>query len=195
MREVAGQPSPAALRRGRFQFLRAEPALSAPRDIPHPAVLSAQALIRLEGSRLTPLVRYEQGVRSLIAAHEGTVETLVGVERPRSYTSHAMAQFAYAPALAPQPGAAHPLAVVIPQNKTQPWWEMGWMQRETFFLPHFDASGQQVAKGHALSAAFGIPYLVRRTVHAEHGYGNGAGSMILSPTLSLSESTRPSFAR
>src|SRR4030095_6374968 len=61
MHDVAGHPSADALQRGRFQFLRAEPTLSAARDLPHPAILSAQALIRLEGTTLDPLLRYEEG--------------------------------------------------------------------------------------------------------------------------------------
>jgi hypothetical protein len=37
LHDLAGHPSEDALRRGCFQFLRAEPTLSAERDIPHPA--------------------------------------------------------------------------------------------------------------------------------------------------------------
>src|SRR6266705_6011149 len=66
MHDVAGYPSEEACQRGRFQFLRAEPTLSAARDLPHPAILSAHALIRLEGATLAPLWRYEGGVRKLI---------------------------------------------------------------------------------------------------------------------------------
>src|SRR5215510_14858798 len=66
MHDVAGHPSADALQRGRFQFLRAEPTLSAERDLPHPAILSAHALIRLEGATLDHLMGYEEGVRKLI---------------------------------------------------------------------------------------------------------------------------------
>src|ERR1051326_3793679 len=90
MHEVAGHPSADAFQRGRFQFLRAEPTLSAARDLPHPALLRAPALIRLEGATPDPLLRYEEGVRKLIESRGGTVETLAGVQRPRSYTSQAM---------------------------------------------------------------------------------------------------------
>jgi len=124
MHNVAGYPSENACQRGRFQFLRAEPTLSTTRDLPHPAILNAHALIRLEGTTLEPLVRYEEGVREIIESRGGTVETLAGVQRPRSYTSYAMTQFAYAPALAPQPGAVCPMGVVTPQNKTAAWWAM-----------------------------------------------------------------------
>src|SRR4030095_6590394 len=87
MHDVAGHPSADAMRRGRFQFLRAEPSLSVERDLPHPAILSAHALIRLEGATLDPLGGYAESVRKLIESRGGTVETLTGVQRPRSYTS------------------------------------------------------------------------------------------------------------
>jgi len=171
MHDVAGYPSADAGQRGRFQFLRAEPTLSTTRDLPHPTILNAHALIRLEGATLDPLLCYEEGVRELIGPRGGMVETLAGVQRPRSYTSYAMTQFAYAPALAPQPGAVCPMGVVTPQNKTAAWWAMDWMQRESFFLPRYDAQARLVARGHALAAAAGIPYIVRRNVHAPEHYG------------------------
>jgi hypothetical protein len=192
MHDVAGHPSADALQRGRFQFLRAEPTLSAARDLPHPAILSAHALIRLEGTMLDPLLRYEEGVRKLIAPGGGTVETLAGVQRPRSYTSYAMTQFAYAPALAPQPGAACPIGVVTPQNKTAAWWAMDWMQRESFFLPRYDAQARLVAKGHALAAAVGIPYIVRRNVHAPEHYGR-EGDYDFVPYFEFAEEHAPIF--
>ena len=121
---------------------------------PHPAILSAHALIRLEGATLDPLLCYEEGVRKLIEPRGGTVETLAGVQRPRSYTSYAMTQFAYAPALAPQPGAACPMGVVTPQNKTAAWWAMDWMQRESF-------SCRAMTPRHVLSPR-GMPWPQRR---------------------------------
>jgi hypothetical protein len=186
MYDVAGYPSADACQRGRFQFLRAEPTLSTARDLPHPAILSAHALIRLEGATLAPLLSYEEGVRQLIEPRGGTLETLAGVQRPRSYTSFAMTQFAYAPALAPQPGAACPMGVVTPQNKTAAWWVMDWMQRESFFLPRYDAQARLVAKGHALAAAAGIPYIVRRNVHAPEHYGR-AGHYDFVPYFEFAE--------
>jgi len=192
MHDVAGHPSADALQRGRFQFLRAEPTLSAERDLPHPAILSADALIRLEGATLDPLWRYEEDVRKLIESRGGTVETLTGVQRPRSYTSHAMTQFAYTPALAPQSGAACPMGVVTPQNKTAAWWAMDWMHRESFFLPRYDAQERLVARGHALAAAAGIPYIVRRNVHAPDRYGC-EGSYDFVPYFEFAEEHAPIF--
>jgi len=192
MHDVVGHPSADALQGGRFQFLRAEPTLSTARDLPHPAILSAHALIRLEGATLDPLLRYEEGVHKLIEPRGGTVETLAGVQRPRSYTSYAMTQFAYAPALAPQPGTTCPIGVVTPQNKTAAWWAMDWMQRESFFLPRYDTQARLVAKGHALAAAVGIPYIVRRNVHAPEHYGR-AGNYDFVPYFEFAEEHAPIF--
>jgi hypothetical protein len=192
LHEVAGHPSEAALQRGCFQLLRAEPALSGERDLSHPAISQANALIRLEGATPDPLLHYEEALQKLIEPRGGTVEILAGVQRPRSYTSHAMTQFAYAPALAPQPGAACPMGVVTPQNKTAAWWAMDWMHRESFFLPHYDAQERLVAKGHALAAEAGIPHIVRRNVHNPEGYGR-EGSYDFVPYFEFAEAHIPIF--
>jgi hypothetical protein len=175
MHEIEGSPPEEALRRGRFQLLRAEPARSQERDLPHPALSAASCLIRLEAASLAPLLAYEKGLRALIEQRQGSVETLAGVQRPRSYTSYAMTQFAYAPALSPGPGTRFPLGVVTPQNKTDAWWAMDWMRRESFFLPQYGAQGNVMAKGHALAAAAGIPCINRRLYHAPDGYGRQDG--------------------
>src|SRR5690606_11126165 len=47
MHQAEGHPSEEAFRQGRFQLLRAEPASRRERDIPHPAVSGASALIRV----------------------------------------------------------------------------------------------------------------------------------------------------
>ena len=171
MHEVEGPPSEAALSRGRLQLLRAEPGLGQERDLPHPALSQASCLIRLEAASPAPLLAYEQGLRALIAPRGGSVETVAGVQRPRSYTSYAMTQFAYTPALPPGSGKRFPLGVVTPQNKTADWWAMHWMRRESLFLPRYNDKGQMIAKGHALAAEAGIPCINRRLYHAPDGYG------------------------
>jgi hypothetical protein len=171
MHEVEGSPSAEASERGRYQLLRAEPGLGQERDLPHPRLSLASCLIRLESATPEPLLAYEKGLRALIAPHGGSVETLVGVQRPRSYTSYAMTQFAYTPARPPGPGTRLPLGVVTPQRKTADWWAMHWMRRESLFLPRYDDQGQMVAKGHALAAEAGIPCINRRLYHAPDGYG------------------------
>jgi hypothetical protein len=168
---VSGQPSESALQRGCFQFLRAETQHSRERDLPHPSVLQSQFLVRLEAATEEAFLHFETQLRMLIEHRSGSVTTLTGVQRPRSYTSQAMTQFAYAGALQPGPGKQFPLGVVTPLNKTAEWWTMDWMQRESFFLPRYDPKGAVMARGHALAAEPGIPHIVRRLVHAAGGYG------------------------
>lgn len=175
MHFVDGYAAEDALRRGRLQYLRAELGMIGERDLEDEAMSHASALIRLEGRTLEGLVAYEEGVRSLIRQRGGEVHIRSGVQKPRSYTSYAMTQFAYARALAPASGSRHPLGVVTPQKKIRDWWEMDWMRRESFFLPRYDSDGKILAKGHALACAAGIPCINRRLFHHQQGYGLGAG--------------------
>ena len=134
MHGVDGNASADSFRRGRFQYLRAEPSMGGERDLPHPGLTEAQGLVRIEAETSEPLMEYERGLRRLVESRRGAVETLAGVQRPRSYTSYAMTQYAYEPALAPGTGQRYPLGVVTPMNKTQAWWDMDWIHRESFFL-------------------------------------------------------------
>ena len=169
--DADGPPSDEAFERGRFQLLRAEAELSSEQQIVHPAISGSHGLIRLECASLEPIRSYETGLRTLMESRGGSVETLAGVQRPRSYTSHAMVQFAYAHALPPGPGEKYPLAAVTPLNKTDAWWEMDFMHRESFFLPRYDENENMVVKGHTLASAAGVPSINRRLVHAPEGYG------------------------
>ena len=171
MHYVFGPPSAEAFQKGRFQLLKAESAMSSEQDLSHPAVMGADGLIRLEAESSEPLLEYEAELRRLLEDVGGSVETLSGVQRPRSYTSHAMTQYAYARAQQPGPGSAHPLGVVTPMNKNAQWWGMDWMHRESFFLPRYDARENMVVKGHALAADAGIATITRRLVHSPGGYG------------------------
>ena len=102
--EADGPASDEAFKRGRFQLLRAEDGLTSEQQIAHPAISGSHGRIRLECASLEPIKTYETGLRALFASRGGAVETLAGVIRPRSYTSHALVQFAYAHALPPGPG-------------------------------------------------------------------------------------------
>jgi len=171
LHDLVGSPSEDALQKGCYQLLRAEPERSSPRDIPHPALLEANLLIRLESSNSEPLDRYETELRLGLEPLGIAIDRLVGVQRARSYTSHAMTQFAYAPAQGPGSGERYPLGVVTPMNKSPQWWDLDWMHREGFFLPRYDRNENMIAKGHALSAAAGISCITRRLMHAPDGYG------------------------
>jgi len=169
--DVDGPPSDEAFARGRFQLLRAEAGLTTEQQIIHAAVAESDGLIRLECATLERIKKYETGLRKLLDAVGGSVETLAGVMRPRSYTSHAMSEFAYAHAMPPGPGEKFPLAAVTPMNKTDEWWQMDFLHRESFFLPRYDENENMVVKGHALASAMGVPCINRRLVHAPEGYG------------------------
>ena len=169
--DIDGPPTDEAFQRGRFQLLRAETEVTSEQQTPHPAVSQANGLIRLECASLEPIKVYETGLRTLIDPTPGSVETLAGVMRPRSYTSYAMSEFAYAHAMPPGPGGKYPLAAVTPMNKTDAWWQMDFLHRESFFLPRYDENENMVVKGHALASAMGVPGINRRLVHAPEGYG------------------------
>jgi len=175
MHGVDGAPSDEPFERGRFQLLRAEAGLTSEQQIAHPEISRSHGLIRLECASLAPIKKYETGIRGLIESPDGSpggsVETLAGVMRPRSYTSHAMTQFAYANALPPGSGEKYPLAAVTPMNKSKAWWDMDFLHRESFFLPRYDENENMVAEGHALACAAGVACINRRLVHAPEGYG------------------------
>lgn len=171
MHQVDGPPSDEAFELGRFQLLKAESSLTSEQQIAHPAISASNGLIRLECAALGPIKNYESGLRSVMENRGCSVETLAGVQRPRSYTSHAMVQFAYAHALGPGTGEKYPLAAVTPMNKTEAWWKMDFLHRESFFLPRYDENENMVVKGHALASAAGIPNINRRLVHVPEGYG------------------------
>ena len=168
---VDGPPSEEAFARGRFQLLRSDPGATTDQQIIHAAVSESDGLVRLECATLEPIKGYETGLRKLIEDAGGSVETLAGVMRPRSYTSHAMTEFAYAHAMPPGPGEKYPLAAVTPMNKTDAWWQMDFLHRESFFLPRYDENEKMVVKGHALASAMGVPGINRRLVHSPDGYG------------------------
>ena len=171
LNDATGSPSKDALQRGCYQMLQGLPERSSPREIDHPEMIEANLLIRLECSDPQTLLCYETDLRKEVKPFGITVESLVGVQRPRSYTSHAMTQFAYAAAQVPGPAERHPLGVVTPMNKTQQWWDFDWMHRESFFLPRYDTDENVIVKGHSLAAAAGISCITRRLMHAPDGYG------------------------
>ena len=179
MHRAEGPASPAAVRRGRYQLLRALPALGRECDLPHPSILKAEALARIEAASPDPLAEYEKGLRRALERSGGGLECFAGVQRPRSYTSQGMARFAYEKALAPAPGARHPYGVAMFQNKTPEWWAMDWMRRESFFLPRYGPGGEIEAEGHALAAREGVPAIVRRLYHRAEGYGRPGGYDLL----------------
>jgi chlorite dismutase len=170
LHDKSGHASDAEKATGCFQWLAAEPSLGSERDVAHPAITSAIAMLRLEASSDERVREIEHKLRTTLAAYGATLEVIGGVQRPRSYTSYAMTQYAYAPALQPHPASAHPFGVVTPMNKTPDWWAMDWIKRESFFLPRYDAEDKMTVRGHTLASAEAIATVVRRLVHAPGGY-------------------------
>ena len=173
--DADGNPGADAMAKGRIQYLRGERARLRAGEVEDPGVTSSRAAVRLEGNDAEPLSAYERRLRALVSERGGSVHTHAGVRKDRSYTSHAMNQFAYANALAPAPAARHPIGVFLPQRKTREWWEMDWMRRESFFLPRYADDGTVAAEGHAAACTEGIPHLVRRLYHHADGYGLDSG--------------------
>ena len=172
---LRGNPPEEMQRRGLIQYLRAEPGVVRQGELEDEGMSRANVLIRLEGTFPESLTAYEKELCALIRNGGGKVHTRGGIQKPRSYTSYAMTQFAYAPAHAPATGGEQPLAVVTPQIKVEEWWKMDWMRRESFFLPRFDEAGRMLARGHTFASAAAIPCVTRRLYHHPEGYGLGSG--------------------
>jgi hypothetical protein len=97
------------------------------------------------------------------------VRILAGSVQPTRFTGGAMQEFAYAQQRIQEPGASMPIAFLLPLRKTPEWWAKDWMERHTYFLPRYDQDGQMTSLGHPLSAAAGIPALMRRTYRCVDG--------------------------
>ena len=93
-----------------------------------------------------------------------------GAERALRYTSAELYDYAHRHALPRASGRTARNAVVIPINKTRPWWEKMALERHMYFYPHYDsATGYQV-KGHVRAAEDGISTIYRRLYHNPDGY-------------------------
>lgn len=131
-------------------------------DIADEGVLAADAVVHVASPRAEPVRDFCAGAARLLGPLAG-VRVIGGVVRPKVYTGAAMNNFAYAHAVAQQPGPAMPNAFLVPMSKTAAWWAKDWMERHTYFLARYDDAGRMTSAGHALAAAAGIPCLLRRT--------------------------------
>jgi len=133
-----------------------------PADIADDDLLHADAIVHVASPKAEP-VRDFCVEATRVLGPLARVRVLGGVVRPRVYTGAAMNNFAYAHAVAQQPGAAMPNAFLVPVSKTAAWWAKDWMERHTYFLSRYDDAGRMTSEGHALAAAAGISCLLRRT--------------------------------
>lgn len=136
-----------------------------PREIDDPGVRDAAAVVHVAARAAAPVEAFCAELPGLLPP--GTaVRVLRGVAQPKNYTGAAMNNWAYARAVAQQPGPAMPCAFLLPMSKTEAWWRKDWMERHTYFLPRYGDDGRMVAEGHALAAAAGIEVIMRRTYRA-----------------------------
>jgi hypothetical protein len=175
MRAVARAAVPALVERlglrNEFEAARGDPpdavaflrrVDATPAAVADDRLLGAAAVVHVASPRADLVADFCAGMARLLAPAI-TPRVLGGVVRPMTYTSRVMHDFAYAHRVLQQPGTAAPNAFLVPMNKTAAWWQKGWMERHTYFLPRYDDSGRMVAEGHALAAAAGVPCLMRRT--------------------------------
>jgi hypothetical protein len=135
---------------------------AAPADIEDEGLLAADAVVHVASATAGRVADFcAEMTRRLAPAV--TPRLLAGVIRPMTYTGNAMHNFAYAHRVLQQPGRTMPHAFIVPMSKTAAWWEKGWMERHTYFLPRYDDGGRMVNEGHALASAAGIACLMRRT--------------------------------
>ena len=146
--------------RGSIAFLRRSDAV--PGDIGDDDVLRADAVVHAFSPQPDVVDDFCAGAVRLLAPAVH-VRVLRGVVRPKNYTGAAMNNWAYARQVVQQPGPAMPNAFLIPLSKTADWWQKGWMERHTYFLPRYDADGRMTSEGHALATEKGIACLLRRT--------------------------------
>jgi len=128
-----------------------------PRDLGDDALLRAAAIVHISSEDAALVAE----LTHRLAPHATRV--LGGVVRPTLYTGNAMHNFSYAHRVLQEPGSVMPNAFLIPMKKTSAWWQKGWMERHTYFLPRYDDAGRMISEGHALAAASGIDCLMRRT--------------------------------
>src|SRR5689334_15323863 len=138
---------------------------STPGALADDELLGAEAVIHVASARADAVAEFCAEAARLLAPL-AKPRVLSGVVRPKDYTSAAMNQYAYAHAVAQQPGPAAPNAFLLPMSKTAEWWAKDWMERHTYFLPRYE-HGKMVSEGHALASAAGVPVMMRRTYKAE----------------------------
>lgn len=145
---------------GTVAFLRREEAV--PGDVADDKLLGTEAVVHVAAEASEPVGEFSAELARLLAP-AASLRVLGGVMRPKYYTGIAMHNFAYAHQVTQQPGPVMPNAFLVPITKTAGWWEKDWMERHTYFLPRYAETGRMLHEGHALAAAPGIPFLLRRT--------------------------------
>jgi hypothetical protein len=131
-------------------------------DLDDAVVLRADAVVHVASPAASKCEEFCDEIARLLGAM-AACEVHRGVVRPTKYTGGAMNEFAYAHQRLQQAAAHMPNAFFLPLKKTTAWWQKDWMERHAYFLPRYDEHGRMISQGHALTAAAGIPSLMRRT--------------------------------
>jgi hypothetical protein len=160
----AGSPLASAPAAPSIAFLRRTAVRSG--AIEDEGLMAAQAIVHVSAPSPEPVSALCQSLTALLSPRQ--LRILGGAVLPQNYTGNRMWDYAYAHRVLQRPAAEAPNAFLIPLNKTAEWWAKSWMERHTYFLPRYDASGRRIAEGHALAAEEGVPYLMRRNYHQLH---------------------------
>jgi chlorite dismutase len=96
--------------------------------------------------------------------------SIEGCERPSHYSSPEMREFATRRAPVRRPARQSGHALILPLSKTDAWWAMPPLARQTYFYPHVDRDSGCEVPGHATAAEEGITTLFRRLYHNPDGY-------------------------
>jgi len=137
-------------------------------DIDDEGVSAAAAVLHVASNDESTVSAFCAEVERCLAGL-ARVQRLTGSAAPTQYTGGAMHDFAYARQRTQQDGTAMPNAFLLPLRKSPEWWAKDWMERHTYFLPRYEG-GRMVSEGHPLTAAAGIPALMRRTYRCDDGY-------------------------
>lgn len=133
-----------------------------PAEIRDDGLLLADSVVHISSASGSTVDRFCTELRRLLPGRVG-VRVLAGIRLLPSFTGQAMHGFAYANQAVQLSAADMPNVFLVPLSKSAEWWEKGWMERHTYFLPRYDDEGRMISEGHVLAAAPGIPALLRRT--------------------------------
>jgi hypothetical protein len=139
---------------------------ASPAGAPDKGLLQADVIIHVASNTAEPLAALRAELAQRV--EPSALRVLSGVVRPTNYTGTLMHNFAYAQRVLQQPGARMPNAFLMPLSKTAAWWSKPWLERHTYLLPRYAASGERESEGHALVCEPGIACLMRRTYKQEH---------------------------
>jgi len=98
------------------------------------------------------------------------VTAIEGAVRVPQYTSAEMYAYAFKAAMPRGSGRVQRNVIIIPIRKSDEWWEKAALDRQTYFYPHTDVSGDRV-KGHARAAERGISTILRKLYYNPDGHG------------------------